>query len=175
MKNSIDVGVDIKAAVTSGLTMDLTVNPDFGQAEADEQQVNLTQFSQFFPEKRDFFLENSGVFYVGDAARNNRVNPTPTPDEDNLLFFSRRIGLTAGGLPIPVIGGFRLTGRLTDRTRLGILSVQDRALGTDPSSNASVFRLRQNLGRTGNDLGIFAMQNIHTSGPRLRQSCDRCG
>ncbi len=164
MTNNIDVGVDIKAAVTSGLTMDLTVNPDFGQAEADEQQVNLTQFSQFFPEKRDFFLENSGVFYVGDAARNNRVNPTPTPDEDNLLFFSRRIGLTAGGLPIPVLGGFRLTGRLTDKTRLGILSVQDRALGTDPASNASVFRLRQNLGRTGNDIGLFAMQNVHTSG-----------
>ena len=164
-QNSIAVGVDVKAAVTSGLTMDLTVNPDFGQAEADEQQVNLTQFSQFFPEKRDFFLENSGVFYVGDAARNNRVNPTPTPDEDNLLFFSRRIGLTAGGLPIPVIGGFRLTGRLTDRTRLGVLSVQDRTLGSDPASNASVFRLRQNLGKTGNDLGFFAMQNLHTSGP----------
>ncbi len=164
VSNNIDVGVDVKAAVTAGLTMDLTVNPDFGQAEADEQQVNLTQFSQFFPEKRDFFLENSGVFYVGDAARNNRVNPTPTPDEDNLLFFSRRIGLTAGGLPIPVIGGFRLTGRLTDHTRLGVLSVQDRALGSDPASNASVFRLRQNLGRTGNDIGIFAMQNIHTSG-----------
>ncbi len=160
MANSIDVGVDVKAAVTSGLTMDLTVNPDFGQAEADEQQVNLTQFSQFFPEKRDFFLENSGVFYVGDAARNNRVNPTPTPDEDNLLFFSRRIGLTSGGLPIPVLGGFRLTGRLTDHTRLGILSVQDRKLGGDPASNASVFRLRQNLGRTGNDLGVFAMQNV---------------
>ncbi len=164
LANSIDVGVDVKAAVTSGLTMDLTVNPDFGQAEADEQQVNLTQFSQFFPEKRDFFLENSGVFYVGDAARNNRVNPTPTADEDNLLFFSRRIGLTTGGLPIPVLGGFRLTGRLSDRTRLGVLSVQDRSLGLDPGSNASVFRLRQNLGRTGNDLGLFAMQNMHTSG-----------
>ncbi len=164
MANSIDVGVDVKAAVTSGLTMDLTVNPDFGQAEADEQQVNLTQFSQFFPEKRDFFLENSGVFYVGDAARNNRVNPTPTPDEDNLLFFSRRIGLTSGGLPIPVSGGVRLTGRLTDHTRLGILSVQDRRVGNDPASNASVFRLRQNLGRTGNDIGLFAMQNMHSGG-----------
>ena len=86
-----------KYGVTPSLTLDLTVNPDFAQVEADEQQVNLTQFSQFFPEKRDFFLENSGIFYVGDAARNNRVNPTPTPDEDMLLFFSRRIGLTADG------------------------------------------------------------------------------
>ena len=165
MNNSIQIGGDVKAALTSGLTMDLTVNPDFGQVEADEQQVNLTQFSQFFPEKRDFFLENSGVFYVGDAARNNRVNPTPTPDEDNLLFFSRRIGLTKGGVAIPIIGGVRLTGKLTERTRLGFLSVQDRSAPGNPASNASVLRFRQNLGRVGNDIGFFAMQDVHTSGP----------
>ena len=167
LKNSIQVGGDIKAALTPGLTMDVTVNPDFGQVEADEQQVNLTQFSQFFPEKRDFFLENSGVFYVGDAARNNRVNPTPTPDEDNLLFFSRRIGLTSAGGAIPILGGVRVTGKLTDRTRVGLLSVQDRTSGSDRASNASVFRFRQNLGRVGNDIGFFAMQNIRTSGPSL--------
>ena len=165
IRNSIQIGGDIKAALTPGLTMDVTVNPDFGQVEADEQQVNLTQFSQFFPEKRDFFLENSGVFYVGDAARNNRVNPTPTPDEDNLLFFSRRIGLTSAGGAIPILGGVRVTGKLTDRTRVGLLSVQDRTSGSDLASNASVFRFRQNLGRIGNDIGFFAMQNIHTSGP----------
>ncbi len=164
MGNSIAVGADIKAAITPGLTMDLTVNPDFGQVEADEQQVNLTQFSQFFPEKRDFFLENSGIFYVGDAARRSASN-VPTPDEDNLLFFSRRIGLTAGGGAIPILGGVRLTGKLTERTRLGVLSVQDRASAGDPASNASVIRFRQNLGRVGNDLGFFAMQNVHTSGP----------
>ena len=163
MRNSINVGGDLKAAVTSGLTLDVTVNPDFGQVEADEQQVNLTQFSQFFPEKRDFFLENSGVFYVGDAARRSAAN-IPTPDEDNLLFFSRRIGLTAGGMPIPVLGGIRLTGKLSESTRIGIMSVQDRAVGTDPASNASVVRFRQNLGRVGNDVGFFMMQNVHTSG-----------
>jgi hypothetical protein len=68
-----NVGVDVKYGITRALTLDVTVKPDFAQVEADEQQVNLTQFSQFFPEKRDFFLENSGIFYVGDAARNNRV------------------------------------------------------------------------------------------------------
>ena len=165
MGNSIEVGADVKAALTPGLTMDLTVNPDFGQVEADEQQVNLTQFSQFFPEKRDFFLENSGTFYVGDAARKSGGTTVVTPDEDNLLFFSRRIGLTAGGAPIPILGGIRVTGKLAERTRIGILSVQDRALGTDPASNASVIRLRQNLGRAGNDVGFFVMQNVHTSGP----------
>ena len=63
------MGVDVKYGVTPGLTLDVTVNPDFAQVEADEQQVNLTQFSQFFPEKREFFLENSGMFYVGDTPR----------------------------------------------------------------------------------------------------------
>ncbi len=159
-----DVGVDVRAALTPGITMDVTVNPDFGQVEADEQQVNLTQFSQFFPEKRDFFLENSGIFYVGDAARNNRVNPTPTPDEDNLLFFSRRIGLTSGGAQLPILGGVRVTGRLSEGTRIGILSVQEREDGTHPGVNSSVLRLRQNLGRAGNDIGFFAMQTLNTTG-----------
>ena len=162
--NSADVGIDLKAAVTAGLTLDVTVNPDFGQAEADEQQVNLTQFSQFFPEKRDFFLENSGVFYVGDAARNNRVNPTPTPDEDNLLFFSRRIGLSGSGLQVPIDGGVRLTGKLTESSRLGLLSIQERGDDISPRSNSSVFRFRQNLGGVGNDIGVFAMQRANLSG-----------
>lgn len=97
--SDLNAGVDAKVAVTRGLTLDLTVRPDFAQVEADEQQVNLTQFSQFFPEKREAFLENSGIFYVGDAARNNRVNVPATPDEDNLLFFSRRIGIDAERRP----------------------------------------------------------------------------
>jgi len=164
-RSSANIGVDVKAALTPGLTLDVTVNPDFGQAEADEQQVNLTQFSQFFPEKRDFFLENSGVFYVGDAARNNRVNPTPTPDEDNLLFFSRRIGLSASGLQIPIDGGIRVTGKLTESSRLGLLSIQERGDGATPRAHSSVFRFRQNLGNVGNDIGVFAMQRLNLSGP----------
>ena len=120
------------------------MNPDFAQVEADEQQVNLTQFSQFFPEKREFFLENSGIFYVGDAARNNRVNPAPTPDEDILLFFSRRIGLTAAGEPIPILGGARLTG-VAGGFGLGLLSVQTRRTATSPPTSYAVVRLRRNL------------------------------
>ncbi len=161
---SADVGADLRVAVTSGLTGDVTANPDFGQVEADVQQVNLTQFSQFFPEKRDFFLENSGVFYVGDAARNNRVNPTPTPDEDNLLFFTRRIGLTGDGRQVPILGGVRLTGKLTESSRLGFLSIQERAEGSNPAVNSTAFRFRQNLGRVGTDLGVFFFQTLNTSG-----------
>ena len=164
MRNSLQVGADIKAAITAGLTIDVTANPDFAQAEADEQQVNLTQFSQFFPEKRDFFLENSGIFYVGDAARRS-ANNAPTPDEDNLLFFSRRIGLTPTGAPLPILGGVRVTGKLTEGTRIGLLNVQVRQSGAEPSSNASVLRFRQNLGKVGNDVGVFAMQTVRTSGP----------
>jgi hypothetical protein len=162
---SVDIGADLRAALTPGLTLDATVNPDFGQVEADEQQVNLTQFSQFFPEKRDFFLENSGVFYVGDAARNNRVNPTPTPDEDNLLFFSRRIGLTDDGLQVPILGGIRVSGKLTESSRLGALSMQERAHGSEAAANSSVIRFRQNLGSSGADAGFFLLQRQHTSGP----------
>ncbi len=159
-----NVGVDIKAAVTPGLTLDVTVNPDFGQAEADEQRVNLTQFSLFMPEKRDFFLENSGVFYVGDAARNSRTNTVPTADEDNLLFFSRRIGL-ASGAQIPIDGGLRLSGKLTESSRLGLLSVNERSASLRPGTNSSVLRFRQDLGNVGHDIGFFAMQRMNIGGP----------
>jgi hypothetical protein len=162
--NEFELGGDLKYGVTPSLTLDLTVNPDFAQAEADEQQVNLTQFSQFFPEKRDFFLENSGVFYVGDAARNNRVNPTPTPDEDLLLFFSRRIGLTAAGEPIPILAGARLTGR-AGGFGLGLLSVQTRSTDHEPANQFAVARVRRNLFRNS-DVGALFMtrQNTDASG-----------
>src|SRR6185295_19093373 len=105
-------GLDIKAGITPSLTFDATINPDFAQAEADEQQVNLTQFSLFFPEKREFFLENSGIFYFGDIPRNARSSSRfRPPEEDLLLFFSRRIGLTDTGQEEPLYGGARLTGR----------------------------------------------------------------
>ncbi len=108
-ESSAELGVDVKYGLTQGLTLDLTVNPDFAQVEADQQRVNLTQFSLFYQEKREFFLENSGLFYVGDAARNLRIRLTPTPDEDLLLFFSRRIGISEDGRQVPIRGGARIT------------------------------------------------------------------
>ena len=107
---NLQAGVDVKWGVSRSLALDLTVNPDFAQVEADQQRVNLTQFSLFFPEKRQFFLENSGVFYMGDAARNTRASTSIRPDEDLLPFFSRRIGLTDDGRTTPIHGGARLTG-----------------------------------------------------------------
>ncbi|MCC7034066.1 MAG: carbohydrate binding family 9 domain-containing protein [Acidobacteria bacterium] len=149
------LGLDVKWGVTPALTLDLTANPDFAQVEADELQVNLTQFSQFYPEKRDFFIENSGMFYVGDAARNNRVTTTPTPDEDLLLFHSRRIGLGADGTALPIYGGARLTGR-AGAYELGLLSLQVQGTEQSPGNNYTVFRARRNL-RPGSDIGAIFM------------------
>ncbi len=162
-KSTSNIGLDAKYAVTPALTLDVTARPDFAQAEADEQQVNLTQFSQFFPEKRSFFLENAGLFYVGDTAR-ARINPTPTPDEDLLLFFSRRIGLSKTGDAVPIVAGARLTGR-TAGFAVGALTVQTESTSSSPATNYSVLRLRRNL-FGASDVGVLVMsrQNTDTSG-----------
>ncbi len=154
-----NAGLDVKYAITPGLTLDVTARPDFAQAEADEQQVNLTQFSQFFPEKRSFFLENAGLFYVGDTAR-NRMNPTPTPDEDLLLFFSRRIGLSPTGAAIPIVAGARLTGRAAG-LQIGALSIQTESTPSTPANNYSVLRARRNLFGSS-DIGAIFMQRANT-------------
>jgi len=156
-ERKVEIGGDLKYGVTRGLTMDLTVNPDFAQVEADEQKVNLTQFSLFFEEKREFFLENSGVFYVGDAARNNRVRLTPTPDEDLLLFFSRRIGLDSRGRAVPIQGGVRLTGQAVG-LEMGGLAMRTSSLDETPGSDYAVLRVRRNF-LSASDIGaIFMMR-----------------
>jgi len=150
-----DAGVDVKAGLTRALTLDVTLNPDFAQVEADEQQVNLTQFSQFFPEKREFFLENSGTFYVGDAARNNRTFVPPTPDEDMLLFFSRRIGITSGGERVNIPVGARLTGTVAG-LGIGAVAMRTERQGATPASTYSTLRVKRNLA-TGSDIGFIYM------------------
>jgi hypothetical protein len=158
--NDVNAGVDAKVAVSRGLTLDLTARPDFAQVEADEQQVNLTQFAQFFPEKRESFLENSGIFYVGDAARLNRVFTPPTPDDDNLLFFSRRIGIREDRQPIDIDAGARLTG-VAGGFGIGLINMQVRGDETTDANNYSVLRLRRNVGG-GSDIGVLYMQRQST-------------
>ena len=156
-EKKLEVGVDIKYGLTRGLTLDVTANPDFAQVEADEQKVNLTQFSLFFEEKREFFLENSGLFYVGDAARNNRIRLTPTPDEDLLLFFSRRIGLNDEGQAVPIKGGLRLTGQVAG-LEVGGIAMRTDDLGETPGSDYTVLRVRKNV-LSASDVGaIFMMR-----------------
>ncbi len=120
----VEVGADAKIGLTPSLTLDLTYNTDFAQVEVDDEQINLTRFPLFFPEKRPFFLENAGTFSVG------------TP-QDVELFFSRRIGI-AQGRRVPIVGGGRLTGKLAGVT-LGLLDIQTERLSTrDPVSGESV-------------------------------------
>ena len=130
-----DIGLDIKYGVTAGLNLDLTVNTDFAQAEVDDERVNLTRFPLFFPEKREFFLENSGQFNVGATA-----SIRPLAD----LFFSRRIGLSDAGDHVPILGGARLTGKV-GRNNVAIMDVQtDEALGR-PGENFLVARYGRDI------------------------------
>ena len=118
-----DLGLDAKYGVTAGLNLDVTLNTDFAQVEVDEQQVNLTRFGLFFPEKRDFFLENSNLFTMGTGS-----SFTSAPVQTD-LFFSRRIGLSDNGQPVPILGGVRLAGK-SGRNNLGLLDLQtDSAFG----------------------------------------------
>jgi hypothetical protein len=154
--NSGHVGLDAKYGVTPSLTLDVTVKPDFAQAEADEQQVNLTQFSLYFPEKREFFLENSGMFYFGDIPRESRVGGFrfSAPEEEVLLFFSRRIGLTGAGDEIPIAAGGRLTGRV-GRYGVGAMTIQTQAQDGRAGDNYTVLRGRRDILKNSDVGAIF--------------------
>ena len=153
-----DAGVDVKYGVTSGLTWDFTVNTDFSQVEADEQQVNLTRFSLFFPEKRDFFLENSGVYQFGSGntgggggAAGGRQNVS----QDMIFFFSRQIGLSPTGDAIPILAGTRLTGRVGGWS-MGALNIQQQEQGASPSTNFTALRFRRDILRNS-DIGVMVL------------------
>jgi len=112
--NELSAGLDLKTEVRPGLLLDLTMNTDFAQVEVDDAQVNLTRFNLFFPEKRDFFLENSGIFEFGIPS-----NPLEPPAYQ--MFFSRQIGISEDG-EVPILGGARLTGRVGSQT-VGFMTV----------------------------------------------------
>jgi hypothetical protein len=138
-----DAGFDAKYNVTGGLTADFTYNTDFAQVEADEEQVNLTRFNLFFPEKREFFLEGQGIFDFGGPARSVWGRPSNTP----VVFFSRRIGLQ-GGQPIPIRAGGRITGR-AGQYSIGAVSMRsvDVERNNVPATAFSVLRLRRSIFR----------------------------
>ncbi|MCX6155375.1 MAG: DUF5916 domain-containing protein [Candidatus Kapabacteria bacterium] len=126
-----NIGLDVNYLITQALKLNVTVNTDFAQVESDVKQINLSQFQITYPEKRDFFLEGLDYFslFIG-----NRVYP----------FYSRRIGLTDDGKPIPVIGGLRLLGK-ENSTTLGVLVMQTAQSDSIKSSNYSVLSLKQDL------------------------------
>ena len=138
-----DAGFDIKYGITPSLTLDLTYNTDFAQVEVDEQQVNLDRFNLFFPEKRPFLLENAGQFAVGNG-------------EEVEMFFSRRIGIGADGTAIPVDGGARLSGKIGERTNIGLLYMGTEAVeGVAPANDFAVVRVNQELPNRSSIGAIF--------------------
>ena len=138
------LGGDAKIAVSSTLTADLTVNTDFAQVEVDQQVINLTRFPTFFPEKREFFLESSGIFDFGTA-------------QHAQLFYSRRIGLTDSGTTVPILGGARLYGKAGPWT-IGAL---DARTGSGDAANDAIVRVKHDL-FARSYMGAIAMQR---SGP----------
>jgi Domain of unknown function (DUF5916)/Carbohydrate family 9 binding domain-like len=161
-----DVGVDVKYGVTPSLTLDATWNTDFSQVEVDQEQVNLTRFSLLFPERREFFIENSGAFLFGDVAeRNYRMGASPS---DFTFFNSRQIGLTPDGRPIPIVGGARLTGRI-GQWDVGALDMQTQRAFNTPAENFGVLRARRNLfGKS--DIGVLLQNRAATDSTTWNRS-----
>ena len=165
-----DFGVDVKYGVTDNLTADFTYNTDFAQVEVDEQQVNLTRFSLFFPEKREFFLEGRGIFDFGRAAGVRMGGgggggggffgggDVPT------IFFSRRIGLNEGR-EVPILGGGRVTGKV-GAFSIGALNIQtdDAAEAAAVATNFTVVRLKRDILRRSRVGMIFTERSVSTVG-----------
>ena len=151
-----DIGGDVKIAITSGLNLDLTVNPDFSQVEVDRQITNLDRFEIFFPERRQFFIENADLF---GSFGSSTINP----------FFSRRIGVgrdinTDETIQNRIIGGARLSGKLDNNTRVGLLNMQTASSDQQglPSINYSVAVVQRKILSRSNVGFIFV--NKQSSG-----------
>jgi len=129
-KKNFEPGLDIKYGITQNFSLDLTFNTDFAQVESDRARINLTQFPLFFPEKREFFLENANVFDYTFGAGNN-------------LFYSRRIGISDEA-QIPIIAGARLVGRI-QKVELGVMNIQTEKRGAEPTTNYGVVRMKYDL------------------------------
>jgi len=158
--SGFDGGFDAKWGITPRMTADATFRTDFSQVEVDQERVNLTRFSLFFPEKRDFFLENAGTFTFGDVTeRNVRMGSSLS---DFTLFHSRRIGLDDQGLPIPILGGGRLTGQ-AGAWNIGLLEMQTRAQRGYPAENFAVARARRNV-FGDSDVGAIVVNRQSTDG-----------
>ena len=158
----MNAGFDAKIVLTSSLNLDLTVNPDFSQVDVDVQQLNLTRFSLFFPERRQFFIENSDLF---GSFGFRQIRP----------FFSRRIGLNQGK-QIPIIAGARLSGKIGTKWRIGVMNMQttEQKSEGNASTNYSVLAFQRKVFAASNIAGIavnkWVKQLDSTSGYSIRYS-----
>lgn len=139
----IDVGADMKIGIGESMNLDLTLNPDFSNVEVDQEVTNLDRFELFFPEKRQFFLENADLF---SNFGYERIRP----------FFSRRIGLDT-----PIIGGLRLSGNLSENTRIGLMDIQTKNTTEELSSeNFAVLSVQQKIFERSNIAAIFVNKQL---------------
>ncbi len=148
-KISKNIGLDVRYNVTNNLTLDFSVNTDFAQVEADDQQVNLTRFSLFFPEKRRFFLERANIFDFGFSGFNR-------------LFYTRNIGLNDGE-NVDILGGVRLTGRVNEWD-VGLLNVQTGKEGDLKAENFGVARLKRQVLNPFSYVGGMVTNRIDENG-----------
>ncbi|MBG0859841.1 MAG: carbohydrate binding family 9 domain-containing protein [Bacteroidales bacterium] len=162
-KKPVEAGLDVKYGLSSNLILDLTVNTDFAQVEADDEKINLTRMALYFPEKRLFFLERASIFDFNSSGNNN-------------LFYSRRIGLSddeENPDPIRIYGGAKLTGRI-NKLELGVLDMQTAPLlkktssGVTrelvPSENFGVIRIRRQVLNENSYLGAIYTSRLGTDG-----------
>jgi hypothetical protein len=159
-KPVFDAGLDVKYGISNSMIMDVTVNTDFAQVESDDQQINLTRYSLYFPEKRMFFLERANVFDFPLGGNSN-------------LFYSRRIGLSDDGDPIRIYGGARMTGRV-GKWDLGLLDMQTAALWKKdssgvsrevlPSENFGVMRFRRQVLNDNSYVGAMMTSRLGVNG-----------
>jgi hypothetical protein len=163
---SLGIGGDAKIAVTPSLNLDLTINPDFSQVEVDRQVPNLSRFELFFPERRQFFLENRDLFATFGF-------PSTRP------FFSRRIGLarnpiTGNNTTVPILAGARLSGKINDNWRIGLLNMQTKRVNWDtsqvlPGANFAVATVQRKVGSRSNIGAILVDKENLLSGLRSEQ------
>jgi len=144
------LGIDVKYGISNNWTLDLSLNTDFAQVEADNQQVNLTRFSLFFPEKRLFFQERSGIFNF-------------TFSRGDQLFYIRRIGIDDDGNPVRILGGARLKGR-SGPWDVGFLNMQSASFENLDSENFMVGRLQRQVINENSTAGLLFTNRTNFDG-----------
>ena len=182
-RNIVDAngGLDVKYGITENLTADFTYNTDFAQVEIDEQQVNLTRFSLFFPEKREFFLEGRGIFDFARGLtvsnRNSALRQVTGSSRSSAgggnaptLFYSRRIGLQGNSI-IPIVGGGRVTGKV-GALDVGALNIQtdDEVISGAEATNFTVVRLKRDVLRRSSVGALMTNRSVSLSGPGSSQT-----
>ncbi|MBK9687963.1 MAG: carbohydrate binding family 9 domain-containing protein [Saprospiraceae bacterium] len=161
-ENKLQSGGDVKIGITPSLNLDLTTNPDFSQVEVDAQVTNLTRFNLFFPERRQFFIENNDIFLNFGQG-------------DDQAFYSRRIGLAPNGSAQPILYGARLTGNVNEKLRIGIFNMQTQVKNNNPGNNFSGIAIQQRVFSRSRIRGLFLNRQSWFNGEWQKNEYSRNG